>query len=199
VSAVAERPILMSPGLVAKTIAGLKSQTRRVRCCTPMTPGIWTTELGRCPYGRPGDLLWVRERFFPDETGGPPYYAADYLGTESGTPCEPGEPWRWKPSIHMPRWASRLTLEVTGVRVERLQDISEADALAEGVELLGDGWWLMDSPYHDVVEHGTPDPSHKYRYHFAALWDSINGKRPGCSWADNPWVWVVAYEIAWLK
>lgn len=131
----------------------------------------------RCPYGQPGDRLWVREAHAPQSDcwgswerwskgdGGPApviHYAADIAD----------KPFieKWRPSIHMPRWASRITLEVTGVRVERLQDISADDCWAEGIPA---------SP--DV------DPVHEYR----DLWESINGAE---SWAANPWVWVVEFK-----
>lgn len=142
----------------------------------------------RCPYGGPGDLLWVREthallprydatpvRHFHPERG-----LATSVFYKAGGPERvfvegDAKPGRWRPSIHMPRWASRLTLRVTSVRVERLQDISEDDARAEGVV----GW--------DVPSLGV-NP----RDGFRVLWDSINEKR--APWASNPWVWVVAFE-----
>lgn len=94
-------------------------------------------------------------------------------------------PFRWRPSLHMPRWASRIALDVVSVRVERLQAITEADAFAEGVEA---------NPY--VMCDGTTDEamSISARDNFRSLWDTINGKRPGCSWGDNPWVWVVEFR-----
>lgn len=86
----------------------------------------------------------------------------------------------WSPSIHMPRWASRIDLEITRVRVERLQDISESDARAEGVDLND---WYTESP----------DPNKSpYRYAFAQLWDSINAKKH--PWSSNPWVWVIEFR-----
>lgn len=131
----------------------------------------------RCPYGQPGDRLWVRETHAPQAdcwgswerwmkgAGGPGpiiHYAADIAD----------KPFieKWRPSIHMPRWASRITLEVTGVRVERLQDISEEDAKAEGVV------WEQGQTAINVFE---------------TLWESIND--PG-SWEANPWVWVVEFK-----
>jgi len=132
-----------------------------------------------CPYGQPGDRLWVRERHAPaadcwgawgrrmdgDSSGPDPviHYAADG-----------GDPFveRWRPSIHMPRWASRITLEVGAVRVERLQDISEADAVAEGV---------------------YTDPAAPAYDAYRMLWEQINGAG---SWATNPWVWVVEFRQA---
>ena len=93
------------------------------------------------------------------------------------------DPWRWVPSIFMPRWASRLTLRVTDVRVERVQEISGEDVLAEGVQMRHiEKWeeWLHRDDAAVVA--------------FGELWDSINGKRPGCAWGDDPWVWAVTFE-----
>lgn len=131
-----------------------------------------------CPYGQPGDRLWVRETWRKldcpqHDEGQPPgtlclcnqvQYRAD--GDSDG---------KWRPSIFMPRWASRVTLEITGVRIERLQEISEADAIAEGVEARG--------PNHVVGA----------RYRFGQLWNPINAKR-GYGWEANPWVWVVEFK-----
>jgi len=127
-----------------------------------------------CPYGEPGDRLWVRETFSPVPmvwTEGGVDHRSDfaYLATGDIIGCH-----KWRPSIHMPRSASRITLEITGVRVERLQDISEADALAEGV-----------SAIMDEMRRATP------RCDFQALWQSINGPD---SWAANPWVWVIEFK-----
>lgn len=125
-----------------------------------------------CRYGKSGDRLWVRETWRerePDQDTFSLEFRADRpeYKTRDDDPC--AIPWR--PSIHMPRAVSRITLEVTGVRVERLQDISEADARAEGVEGLGQ---MFDA-----------------RTAYAALWQSIHG--PG-SWAANPWVWCVEFK-----
>lgn len=130
-----------------------------------------------CPYGKPGDRLWVRESWRSTGDGGrcdamPPrkmqphtvWYESD--GYQLIEECAG----KLRPSIFMPRWASRITLEVTGVRVERLKDISEADAIAEGPAQHPDGPW------------------HAYR----SLWTLING--PG-SWAANPWVWVIEFKV----
>ena len=87
---------------------------------------------------------------------------------------------RWRPSIFMPRWASRILPDVTDVRVERVQDISEADAHAEGVE-------HREHVLASYLDGGV------LRGYYEALWDTINAKRPGCSWADNPWVWVITF------
>ena len=142
----------------------------------------------RCPYGAPGDQLWVREtwrdgqyaigkEWDPDERVG---YRASFVGDPA---------LKWKPSIHMPRWASRLTLEVVSVRVERLQDITEADALAEGIQ---DGGCnnCGESSYPNPCGCANPEPL--YVDAFAWLWNSINGKR--APWVLNPWVWVVTFK-----
>lgn len=139
----------------------------------------------KCPYGRPRDLLWVRETWsqisFPDEDGAVEiaYRADDWLDDEPGPDIEGG----WRPSIHMPRWASRLTLEVINVRVERLQAISEEDVLAEGVKPT-------------IPIRPEPFGSRSYNLEsFVTVWDSINAKR-GFSWKSNPWVWVVSFKVA---
>jgi len=153
-----------------------------------------------CPYGVVGDRLWVRETWgllsYTDETEWhrgslkglrdqrtfwDVAYRAEYgLGQMYREPDR--DTGRWRPSIYMPCWASRLTLEITGVRVERLNDIGEADAIAEGIEREGGGW----RNYLDTsTPHLTPQAS------FATLWESING---GNSWAANPWVWVVQFR-----
>lgn len=153
----------------------------------------------RCPYGKPGDRLWVRETFTPPASRGPKssktvencHYKADGWWNIDGTPI------KWKPSIHMPRWASRITLEIKSVKVERLQDISEEDALAEGVsfdsgweESLGEGYtsgsgYLNYQSEDDAYEFGTAKES------FRSLWNKINGAD---SWNQNPWVWVIEFK-----
>ena len=157
----AEHPIIFTALMVRAILDGRQTQTRR-------------RLKGKPPKFATGDTLWVRERWTlaaddarPD---GFPVYLAD------GTPKAPHGPWR--SPIHMPRWASRITLEVTDVRVERVQDIGEEDAKAEGVD------W-------EVWEHGgEPIPPTSL---FHELWDSINAKR-GYGWDANPWVWVVSFK-----
>lgn len=142
------------------------------------------------PYGKPGDRLWAREAFaeeydycnHPEMPGAPTehfhfgwHYRADGSPVESSLE---GFLSPWKPSIHMPRCVSRITLEITGVRVERLQDISEADARAEGFD--GIGFGDRDHPAKSSA-----------KFSFWNLWKSING--PG-SWDANPWVWVVEFK-----
>lgn len=204
-----ERPILFSAPMVRAILARAKTQTRRVvkpqpimRDGEPLWPNDAKKPRGRgfedCPYGRPGDRLWVRE--------------AHSIGPGPGVPLQPGETagalrWphvtyladgaverrdmRWKgafgvgrPSIHMFRWASRITLEVTDVRVERLQHISADDAKAEGISEFIGGWWCE---HDDAEQVAGMTPQEGYRQ----LWERINGPE---SWAANPWVWVVEFK-----
>lgn len=198
------RPILMSAPMV-RALDGRKTQTRRIvkqqppngwdRHCWYAAPVYgWTSEPEpaatwhkvRCPYGVPGDLLWVRERFA--HVAGETLYAADCTEAEREEERKlrrefPGlaaayPDGRWKPSIHMPRSLSRITLRITDVRVERLQDISDADAIAEGCPAVS---------LYDLDCDSTPPARH-----FRSLWESING--PG-SWDANPWVWVVEFDV----
>lgn len=134
-----------------------------------------------CPHGAVGDRLWVRETFarlwFNADDGWQTIYRAD-----DNLDCiREAAAGQWKPSIHMPRWASRLTLEIAGVRVERLQEISEADICAElGCPLTWDG-------------EGAEPYRRDLRSAFGCLWNEIYAKR-GYSWADNPWVWCLSYR-----
>lgn len=149
-----EKPILFSGEMVNAILAGRKTMTRRV-----------VKNDAHCPYAS-GDTLWVRETFAVNCVGGQDFlfYRADSYPDGDGAP--------WKPSIFMPRKYSRITLRITDVRVERLQDISEDDAIAEGIE---------------------PDPHVSTWLKFALLWNRINEER-GFGWDTNPWVWVVRFE-----
>jgi hypothetical protein len=145
----------------------------------------------KCPYGKKGDLLWVRETFCKPqlhplaptpswiEPGKIYYYRSDYSGGDVPE-------LKWKPSIHMPRCASRLMLEVTDVRVERVQEITEEDARAEGLKINRYGVWHWND------ESGVGGKG--ARQTFEILWDLINKKR-GYGWDANPWVWVGAFTI----
>ena len=209
-----ERPILFSAPMVRALLSGEKTQTRRVvklkngQYIPPSKsadgPG-WAQMLRSCPYGQPGDRLWVRETFqyrgasydghgidesewfrcygaggaadnwdpdYPHGWWPTPHMNVKKLDAADEQEGEGVTGWVTKriPGIHMPRWASRITLEVTSVRVERLQDISEADAAAEGVHT------DPDCPAYDAYQ---------------ALWEQINGKG---SWDANPWVWVVEHK-----
>lgn len=190
-----ERPILFQAAMVRAILDGRKTQTRRLvkpqprhvhdgvpyGAADPFGMGKGGTPIP-CPYGQPGDQLWVREShwWFKDEPDHETGYYPPTLTVEDVQFRADGDDGRkvWRPSIHMPRWASRITLEVTGVRVERLQDISEPDAQAEGCDACPFvDWQLKD---------GGP-----YRNGYARLWESINGVG---SWASNPWVWVVDFK-----
>jgi len=147
-----------------------------------------------CPYGVAGDRLWVRETWAQPTTldPGPTFYRADYPSCAAGfTNLPPVDEITWKPSIHMFRKDSRILLEITGLRVERLQDISEADAIAEGIEQMpcavpSTRTWRNYDPSNGWTSK-VAIPQNSYR----SLWDSINGAG---SWATNPWVWVVEFR-----
>ena len=207
-----ERPILFSAPMVNATLEGRKTQTRRVIKPQPeeiivgdmLQPGIYYRDADpdqqiHCPYGQPGDRLWVRETWAPFgdyvlfradgeeylstcETpgGGYPENCRHHPGCEACT--AEGTLIKWRPSIHMPRWASRITLKIKSIRVERVHDITEADAVAEGIETHLSGCWTQTGGYADTA-----------RLAFGALWDSINSKR-GYGWNLNPWVWVIEFE-----
>ena len=210
-----ERPILFSALMVRALLAGTKTQTRRVvkpqfamdavpeeMCATNERghqitghSGLWwcaaegdADVARRCPYGQPGDRLWVRECFCEDPLSFGVLYRAD--GELDEPALNAGG--KWRPSIHMPRWASRITLEVTGVRVERLQDISEADAIAEGIEegIPAAGTDIRVWKNYSPNKKDTPWLVWPLSSYFS-LWQSING--PG-SWDVNPWVWVVEFK-----
>ena len=206
-----EHPIFFSSEMVRFILAGHKTQTRRVIKPQPIRnriqvtkSGLWVSldEAARfCPYGQPGDFLWVRETWgavWPDDQEETPLrdchieYRADLpLGSTDYPGSWPAEEARgnddapkWRPSIFMPRWASRIALEITSVRVERVQDISEDDVKAEGISphiLAKVILSLSDNP---------PDP----RWKFIELWNSINSKR-GYSWASNPWVRAISFIV----
>ncbi len=214
----AERPILFSGAMVRALLAGTKTQTRRMAdkmvrhpdLGNLYKPGAMVLEREpqhvierACPYGAPGDRLWVREAhafsavdpdgldWHDDPDNWDVIYRAD--------PNQPAGGWRdadgrviaapWRPSIHMPRWASRILLEITEVRVERLQDISDADAIAEGIENnsrldpAGTCHWRDYSRPHA----GFSCPVDSYR----TLWNDINGDG---SWDANPWVWALTFR-----
>lgn len=183
-----EGPILFSGAMVRAILDGRKTMTRRVvgrvhpavygishrgdgwfgfdakdEAIISQYSGTFPLHTIHCPYGMPGDRLWVRETWFPN--GNIPncliLHRADAM---------PGyDKIKWRPSIFMPRFLSRITLQVTAIRVERLQDISDEDAVAEGM--------AIDDALHD----------------YQCLWDRLNAKR-GYGWDKNPWVWVIQFE-----
>ena len=185
------KPIIFSTPMVQAILDGRKTQTRRVvkiNGC-PITSPKESLELTKegliyhsfCsmsgyykPLCQPGDILWVRETWSKDENG-EYVYRTNYGTTEDDS--FPPSMFKWKPSIHMPREAARIFLRVKTVRVERLQDITEEDAIAEGMSKT-----LVD---------GVVFISAKGNFH--VLWDSLNIKR-GYGWDTNPWVWVIEFE-----
>lgn len=203
---VKERPILFSTAMVCAILDGQKTQTRRIvkdkikpiiNECFRVN-GKWcnyTSDydlINLCPYGAVGDRLWVRETFAPVYDSCEHSELIDY----------PEEKWisgyaykaygvntvdNWKPSIFMPREASRIMLEITGIRVERLQVISEEDAKAEGVEKLGNILLWTYKDYLGKLQNRQLSAIESYQ----TLWESINGSE---SWDLNPWVWVVAFK-----
>lgn len=193
-----ERPILFSGPMVLALLNATKTQTRRVVKRFEVRAGMPEPELQSllacCPYGQPGDRLWVRETFAKIDGQTQPWIETDYRATYThgerlGDTL--GIKKRWTPAIHMPRAASRLTLEVTGVRVEQLQDISEADAIAEGVH--PDPRCRQDDDaagFHRIgAVRGGSFPIARY----GALWESINGLG---SWRANPYVWAIEFRRA---
>lgn len=200
-----ERPIIFSAPMVRAILDGRKTQTRRVVKPNPDLgfPEKWCDKLKTvdrfagdyrkyCPYGVPGDRLWVRETFYDDiqpegrltshtdEDFENLYYRADGECCDQIPECQcadVGKP-KWRPSIYMPRWASRITLEVTGVRVERLMEITEEDAKAEA----------PPTPTIRAPDYFTEKGK------FAILWNEINEKR-GYHFTSNPWVWAVEFKV----
>ncbi len=212
-----DRPILFSGPMVRAILDGSKTQTRRVaklppasnlgewvagECggpkggrtangeTIPLQANIWHTRSGvslLCPYGQPGDRLWVREAWAKPQVAQSFGGSEWFVYREGDNRTDYGGP--WKPSIHMPRAASRITLEITAVRIERLQDTSEADAKAEGCEPLV--WNIPDGTAADLIDWPLKAVDRPYANAYALLWQSING--PG-SWDANPWVWVVEFR-----
>lgn len=201
---VREKPIIFSGPMVRAILEGRKSQTRRLLKPQPIwesgwegyNEGCWvyTNRNGYCfPMGeyqhhiQPGDRLWVKENYAhgwpmnpgdvlpPDPRNG---QVAITYRADGNVPF--GGSGKWRSCIHMPRWASRITLEVTEVRVQRLQDISEADAEAEGVQpRFADGW-----------------PSREHIGGFYSIWASIHGLHGPGSWEANPWVAALTFKLA---
>ena len=190
-----ERPILFNGAMVRAILAGQKTQTRRV---LKMSHGYWETSPNGlvpipagCPFGQQGARLWVRETHAIFPTHGQHRTDGERWGPWGGLQttvsadgkqiayyregfdrCEPG---RWRPSIHMPRWACRLVLEITAVRAERLQASSAQDCIAEGITT------------RFTVEGGNDD----LRVQFRDLWTSTGG-----DWDSNPWVWIIEFKRA---
>ena len=206
-----ERPILFSAPMVSAILAGRKTQTRRI-----VKPPIgWSSghvhssangewglyldrphagpyqHIGKCPFGVPGNHLWVREAWAPSE-----YSYEDRSVSDLPLNCQiayladgklSGD--RYRTSTHMPRWASRITLEITGVRVERLQEISYADAEAEGIEFSE-----SSEQAREWREYSADDWTSCPIDSFASLWGKIHADDGPNGWAGNPWVWVIEFR-----
>lgn len=199
-----ERPIIFSAEMVKAVLSGRKKQTRRVIKPVPVTSdGMLAREVPvwlypkefvkYCPYGQVGDRLWVKQAFALNYKGqvltkAEKEYVSEMLDITEQTKSLDI---KWTPSIFMPRKLSFLTLEITEVRVERVQEISEEDAIAEGVEYKT----TNEHAYLRVLSQGKanrgnwPTPQES----FGNLWDSFNAKR-GYGWEVNPWVWVVSFK-----
>ncbi|MGJ0580884.1 hypothetical protein ACR71G_23345, partial [Xenorhabdus bovienii] len=206
-----ERPIIFNADMVRAILNGRKTQTRRIvqpqyesksqelrKCKDGFRWWLIGAESPQhrvnCPHGQIGDRLWVRETFCPVfdaqyaegeidwiDYRATPRYSAEY---PAGWHLEPEDPaaLKWRPSIHMPRWASRITLEVTDIRVERLQDIKEEDALAEGIKT---GRFGNKSNWRDgFYAPGDNQPCFSAKEAFKCLWQSIYSEE---NWNNNPW------------
>lgn len=231
------RPILFSAPMVRALMEEIKTQTRRIVKPQPPTghsfagftmSSTHTADEGkatwgagdtsvflnsahrvRCPFGEPGDMLWVRETWAAD---------ACWNKTKAGEIPNGQRIWydginfpdrpqavrgRWRPSIHMPRWASRIALEITGIRAERLLDISQADAIAEGIQRMPcdcarEGTTRPVCPHSEFGIHfkdyseSEPISCVRPSFSYMTLWESINGVG---SWSANPWVWVIDFKL----
>lgn len=202
-----ERGMIFNSEMVRAILDGRKTQTRRIikDCTVGRDPISKFIQIGKkfigcypedvpelirecCPYGVPGDRIWVRETWAEAGASAPDLklYRANYPA-HVPTHYEnvpPAEDVRWTPSIHMPRWASRILLEITDVRVEQLKSISEEEARSEGVAQLCEGFWKHYQPgwtQHQLSARGS----------FATLWESIYGFG---EWDRNPWVWVIEFK-----
>lgn len=202
-----ERGMIFNGEMVRAILDGRKTQTRRIikDCTVGRDPISKFIQIGKkfigcypedvpelirecCPYGVPGDRIWVRETWAEAGASAPDLklYRANY---PSHVPTHyenvpPAEDVRWTPSIHMPRWASRILLEITDVRVEQLKSISEEEARSEGVAQLREGFWKHYQPgwtQHQLSARGS----------FTTLWESIYGFG---EWDRNPWVWVIEFK-----
>lgn len=214
-----ERPILMSAPMVNALLEGRKTQTRRIvkqkhlpwieNSIDNFLSGKWDRR--PFPHGQPGDRLWVKETFGITESQSYADGQSDevIIYRADGWKDDTGH-FKWKPSIFMPRWASRILLEVTDIRVERLQDISEEDAEAEGIygAYIENGWYWRNYMLSDEEAECSPmltSPIESYR----SLWETINGedlplrdadgkvigkRHNPARWEANPYVWAISFR-----
>jgi hypothetical protein len=201
------KPILFSGEMVRAILEGRKTQTRRVinpqiewdedifqrRKNGTIDQFTYSEFIARCPYGQPGDRLWVREKWQQVyERGDGQRFTEPFVGAQknwieyAATPRDEHEPPRWRPSIHMPLKYSRIALEIVNVSVTRVQDISRHDAKAEGVSNL----WINPPANKQHYQRVLLNP---YIANYSVLWDKINEPR-GFGWDMNPWVWVIEFK-----
>jgi hypothetical protein len=214
----AERPILFQTEMVKAILEGRKTQTRRTRGLDEINQianevdfhevyqldGKYQLALFsddeeghvvKSPYGKPGDLLWVRETWQESTflAKDDPDYGYIYRASGNGMAWEQGDDtWRWKPSIHMPKEASRIWLMIEDIRVERLWDITEADAKAEGVEYIeSDNFFQKGWKNYNLTDLDDPN-FHTALLSFESLWLKIKGEE---SFQSNPWLWVIQFRV----
>lgn len=194
-----ERPILFSTEMVKAILAGKKTQTRRIVKGTALewlAPDMFVPEFVAdpdnelCPYGETGDLIWVRESYLkkPNVTekmlrDGSDTWADYYYLTDTNIDELKSWGWKVKPSIHMPKKAARIWLQIEEVRIERLQDITEEDAQAEGVQKDYYGFGRGQKPVDRIPT---------FKHGFISIWSKINGFD---SYQANPWVWVIKFNV----
>lgn len=207
--------------MIQALLAGIKTQTRRDVGLREInhSPDDWRidtltfTEEGKvlalfknskkqesnvisCPYGAPGDLLWVRESW--QHTKVLNIHPSDdqygYVYRADDQPWDDYEGWRWKPSIHMPKDAARIWIKNNGVRIQRLHDITEQESIAEGVKYNENG--IGSGRYRGYTNYLYPEDDLHFvdlaKFSFVSLWESIHGAG---SWHQNPWLWVVSFEV----
>lgn len=200
-----EKPILFSTPMVQAILNGTKTETRRVMKPQPSVYngntvnvdswGNYTSDIEddyktyKCPYGQPGDVLYVREQFTYLKDAKEPEQITTIYKADAHKVIHPDDIQllKWKPSIHMPKAAARIWLQVEEIKVEQLQDITEESAIAEGIQVVKNG--LIGESYGDPdggILYGNPCNA------FMSLWSRINGYD---SWDANPWVWVVKFKV----
>lgn len=179
---VEEHPIIFSTESVRAIREDKKTMTRRVMKPQPELGKPWT---GYCPYGQAGDRLWVKENFWIEDWLSIPLKKLQPIEYDADGNTNSLEDYTKISSRYMPRWASRILLEITELRVERLQDIIEEEAIAEGIHVVDNtnGGMYSSPNYPDI-----------HRDIFIGLWDSLNAKR-GYPWKVNPWCWCISFLI----
>lgn len=207
-----QRPILFSADMVRAILDGRKTQTRRIIKPQPVLyPNGWQYGKGyknscfgsaspatdilypfECQYGNPGDHLWVRETWLFDPLPGFPDEGAYHYRATSKKATAESFAGLWRPSIHMPRAAARIILQITDIRAQRLHDITEADAIAEGLNFTVPN--TSPNTYYDNYQTGRwldPQMLNNPIASYRTLWEKINGPE---SWAANPWVWAITFK-----